>query len=105
MKPLYTARHIAEAHVIRGYLESQGVTAVVRGDYLAGGIGELPADICKVWIVDDRDFGRANEVLKAFLRGEAARDHAHEQWPCPRCGEILEGQFTDCWNCGAPRPS
>jgi hypothetical protein len=80
------------------------VTAVVRGDYLAGGIGELPADICKVWIVDDRDFDRANEVLQAFLRGEAARAHAHEQWPCPHCGEILEGQFTDCWNCGTPRP-
>jgi len=104
MKPLHTARHATEAHLIRGYLESQGITAIVRGEYLAGGVGELPADLCKVWVIDDREFARADDLLRQFLRGEAAREHAHERWHCARCREDIEGQFTDCWNCGASRP-
>jgi Putative prokaryotic signal transducing protein len=104
MKPLHTARHVTEAHLIRGYLESQGIATVVRGEYLTGGIGELPADLCKVWVIDDSDFARADDLLQQFLQGEAARTHAHERWHCANCGENLEGQFTDCWNCGASRP-
>jgi hypothetical protein len=104
MKPLHTARHATEAHLIRGYLESHGISAVVRGEFLTGGIGELPADICKVWIMDDRELARADELLRQFLRGDAARAHAHQHWHCAGCGEAIEGQFTDCWNCGAARP-
>jgi hypothetical protein len=105
MKPLHSARHATEAHLIRGYLESQGIDAVVRGEFLAGGIGELPAGLCKVWVVDDSEFARADDLLQQFLRGEAARDYAHEQWRCEKCDETLEGQFTTCWNCGNVRPA
>jgi Putative prokaryotic signal transducing protein len=103
MKPLYSAQHAAEAHLIRGYLEAQGIHAIVRGEFLASGIGDLPADVCKVWVIDDADFTRADQCLREFLRGEAARAHAHEQWQCTRCNETLEGQFTTCWNCGGVR--
>ena len=103
MKPLHNARHATEAHLIRGYLESQGVKAIVRGEFLAGGVGELPADLCKVWVVDDRELARADDLLRQFLQGEAARTHAHEGWRCAQCNEDLEGQFTACWNCGAVR--
>ncbi len=104
MKPLHTARHAAEAHLILGYLESNGVQAIVRGEFLTGGIGELPADICKVWVIDDTDVSRAHELVRQFFRGEAASIHAHEHWCCTQCGEQLEGQFTACWNCGSTRP-
>ena len=103
MKPLYTARNIAEAHLLRGYLESQGVDAVVRGEYLLGAMGDLPGDLCKVCVMDDREFALADALLQRFLRGAAARD-PQAPWYCARCGEYLEGQFTDCWNCGASRP-
>lgn len=105
MKALHNARHAAEAHLIRGYLESFGIPALVRGEFLAGGIGELPADVCKVWVLDDSDHARAGDLLRQFFHGEAARDHAHERWRCVQCDESLEGQFTECWNCGASRPS
>ena len=103
MKPLHTARHATEAYLIRGYLESQGVNTVVRGEFLTGGIGELPADLCKVWVMDDRDFARADDLLRQFLQGAAARKYVHERWHCSACGEDLEGQFTACWNCGSAR--
>ncbi len=104
MKPVHTARHAAEAHLIRGYLQSEGINTIVRGEFLTGGIGELPADVCQVWVVADSDTDRAQALLREFLRGDAARAHAHERWRCPGCNENIEGQFTDCWNCGAARP-
>lgn len=104
MKPLHNARHATEAHLIRGYLESQGITVLVRGEFLAGGVGELPADLCKVWVVDDCEFARADELLRQFLQGTAAHEHVHEGWRCEPCNEYLEGQFTSCWKCGSVRP-
>lgn len=103
MKPVFTARHVTEAHLIRGYLQSHGIAAEVRGEFLAGGIGDLPAGLCKVYLVDEADLARADALVKQFLRGETAV-HAVASWRCAHCGEQLEGQFTDCWHCGTARP-
>lgn len=104
MKLLHTARHATEAHLIRGYLESQGIAALVRGEFLSGGIGELPADVCQVWVAIDHDAERAQGLLRQFLNGEASRTHAHKRWHCRQCNEDIEGQFTNCWRCGADQP-
>lgn len=103
MKSLYAARNIAEAHLIRGYLESEGIHAIVRGEHLLGAMGELPGDLCKIYVMDDSEFTRADRLLQQFLRGDLARAHAHAAWYCRSCNEAIEGQFTACWNCGVPR--
>ena len=103
MKLLHAARHAVEAHLIRGFLASNGIGAEVRGDYLTSGWGELPADVCAVWITEDSQFEEADALLKAFLKGSYARQFAADGWSCPACGETLEGQFTECWNCGGQR--
>ncbi len=28
---------------------------------------------------------------------------AAEPWSCAQCKESIDGQFTECWSCGAPR--
>lgn len=104
MKQIYAARHAADAHAVKGFLESQGIRSVVRGEFLAGGLGELPADVCSVWITDGAQFEQANELLIDFLKGTHARKFSGEHWQCPACSEALEGQFTTCWNCGTARP-
>ncbi len=104
MKSLHTARHAPEAHLIRSYLEARGIAAIVRGEHLIGGIGELPVDVCRVWIVEDQDFVRADELVREYLSGDAERLHRNAGWCCRGCGEDIEGQFTDCWRCGAARP-
>lgn len=104
MKQIHAARHAADAHAVKGFLESQGIEAVVRGEFLTGGLGELPADSCSVWITDDAQFEQANELLIDFLKGTNARRFSGENWQCPTCSEPLEGQFTTCWNCGTSRP-
>lgn len=102
MNPVFTARHPTEAHLVRGLLEAGGIRAEVRGDQLYSAFGELPV-LPTVWIVDPADGPEAGRLIGDFLRGSAARRYAHERWTCAGCGETLEGQFTDCWNCGAPR--
>lgn len=104
MKRVHVARHAPEAHVVRGFLESNGIDAIVRGDHLQGGWGELPVDLCAVWITDDSQFERANALLISFLKGDFARELKDQNWRCPNCGENLEGQFTECWSCGTRRP-
>jgi len=103
MKPVYTAKHPTEAHLVRGMLEAAGIRAEVKGDQLYGAYGELPV-LPTVWILDAARAAEADRLVIDFLHGGAARRHAHERWTCAQCGEVLEGQFTDCWKCGAPRP-
>jgi hypothetical protein len=104
MKQLHAARHAVEAHLIRGFLVSHGIIAEVRGEFLTSGWGELPTDVCSVWITDDAQFAAADELLKSFLKGSYARQFGGETWTCG-CGEKLEGQFTQCWRCGTARAS
>ena len=105
MKQVHVAKHAPEAHLIRGFLESNGIAAVVRGEFLTSGWGELPVDVCGVWIIDDAQYEQAHALLVSFLRGDLARQHRGEAWTCAGCGERLEGQFTQCWRCGAMRPA
>ena len=104
MKQIHTAKHAMEAHLVKGFLESNGIEAVVKGDYLTGGWGELPVDLCTVWITNDALYDRANALLVNFLRGDHAQAFRDDNWRCPQCGEQLEGQFTECWSCGSRKP-
>lgn len=105
MKRVHNARHMTEAHLVRGLLESHGIAAVVRGDFLTGGWGELPVDVCAVWVPDDARFAEADRLVQDFLKGALARIHGGEAWQCPHCHEAIEGQFTACWQCGTQRPA
>ena len=89
---------------MKGLLESSGIPAVVRGEFLTSGWGELPVDVCSVWIADDAQYERAQALLLSFLNGDLARELRSQNWRCSKCGEQLEGQFTSCWHCGSARP-
>ena len=103
MKQVHTAKHAPEAHIVKGVLESSGIEAIVRGEFLTSGWGELPVDVCSVWVADDAQYERAQAVLLSFLNGDLARELRSQNWRCGKCGEQLEGQFTSCWKCGTPR--
>ena len=63
MKAVFLAEHGFEAHLVRGRLEAEGIPAQVRGEWLAGALGELPATgLVTVW-VGDADEGRAVALL------------------------------------------
>jgi len=105
MKCVHNARHLTEAHLIRDLLESHGIEAMIRGEFLTGGWGELPVDACAVWVTDETRFREADDLLRDFLRGLPDSSAKSGHWSCPQCSEPLEPQFTACWKCGAPRPA
>ena len=102
MRLLYHPCHLADAHFVKQLLEHDGMRVIVRGEFLAGGIGELPADVLSVWIVDDQDAERAQAVLRELSRNRRTQQGG-VAWICATCGESLESQFTHCWQCGGAR--
>ncbi len=87
---------------LKGVLESNNIACLLRNEYLSGGAGELPINETwpELWVLNDEDLPRARELVDAAL---AAGKQPARAWVCPRCGELLEGQFEFCWNCGAER--
>ena len=98
MKRVYSTFNLAAAHHARNLLEAEGIRAVVRNEVLSSAMGELPPAECQpeVWILDAADFWRAEQVLRKPRPPQPA-------WQCASCGEGSEGQFTQCWRCGANR--
>jgi rubrerythrin len=62
-------------------------------------MGELPPAECQieVWVLREADFDKANEILRN------PRGRNDPPWKCSTCNETCEGQFTQCWSCGAYR--
>ncbi len=81
-------------------LETAGIRCEVRNRYLGAGVGELPPDQVapQLWLRDERDHAAA-----AALLDEWRRPAPLPPWSCPGCGEAVEGQFFQCWSCGATR--
>ena len=98
MKRVFSSFNLAAAHHVRNLLNAGGVRAVVKNEFLSSAMGDLPPAECQaeVWLLNDADLTRANELLlETHDQGEP--------WTCPRCGEKAEPQFAQCWQCGAQR--
>lgn len=66
MHIVYEAENIIDAHLVRGLLEQAGVPAFVLGEYLGGGIGELPASgLVRVGVAENH-IEAAEEALRAW---------------------------------------
>jgi hypothetical protein len=99
VKRIYSSFNRVAVHHAKNVLEVAGIPAVLRNEYLASAMGELPPAECQMelWVVDPRDARRAEELL-------FRRQPTGEPWVCG-CGERSEPQFTQCWKCGAYRES
>ena len=83
---------------LKNLLESHGINCVLKNENLGGAAGELPPTECwpELWLTDDKDYDEACRLVSA---GETIQP----PWTCGGCGEVLEGQFDRCWNCGEYR--
>ena len=90
--------------MIRLYLERNGVSAWLDNEsigtwaphYSPGG-GSLGVKV----MVSSADVARADELIKEMNADEDGPPP--QPWKCPECGEEIEGQFSQCWNCGMTR--
>jgi hypothetical protein len=100
MKLLLRCDHAIAAAHYAGALRAAGIDCEVRNTVLSGALGEIPFLECapQIWIRNPLDEARARELIERLRTPVAG-----EPWTCSRCGEVLEPQFAQCWNCGTPR--
>jgi hypothetical protein len=108
---LYVADGPADAHLLRGLLEAEGLTAFVRDDGMVPlqAVGFFKMETRpSVWVLsdDDAQHERAVAIADGYASGKGRPAAAvGEPWRCRACGETVEEQFTACWSCEVPRDS
>lgn len=91
MKPVYEAENALDANLAKGILSQSGISAVIKGEYLQGGIGDIPLAGLVTVIVDDDDELAAREVLRRWQNGELSLDAEstdHSDYHPPRYGSV-----------------
>jgi predicted Fe-Mo cluster-binding NifX family protein len=73
MKTVFDASSNIEAHLVMHQLQQAGIEAVIQGEYLQGGIGELPAAGNIRVMVGEDDVTEARQVIADW---DAAGDEA-----------------------------
>jgi hypothetical protein len=99
MRRLTQAPNIAIAALWADTLREAGIAATVQRQFLSSVAGEIPPDQClpEIWLMHDEQEAEARALLRALAHLPQRR------WKCA-CGELVEGGFESCWNCGRAMP-
>jgi len=98
VKKLYRAANLPDAHILRALLVQAGIQAHVFNENAQGGLGQLPFTEAwpEVWVSEDHDLGRAQEIVQAF----ECSPEVIASVRCPACAEENPTSFQLCWSCG-----
>ena len=101
MKRLITAPNLALATLWADLLSHAGIATTVQRAYASSIAGEVPPDqtLPELWVMDDDRLEAARRLL------DQLRHPVHRHWSCPGCGELVDGPFEQCWNCGTAMPT
>lgn len=104
MKKVFTADNFIQLDQLRALLLENGIDCMHKGETSIGAGaagGEVPPVIIRneLHVFEETDEPRAKQLIREFL---SAQVHPHD-WKCDKCGETIEKQFTQCWNCGVER--
>ena len=81
VKIVYRAENIIDANLVKAALADAGVQAFVAGEYLTGGVGQLPAMDLVTVMVGESDLERAAPIVEAIdaaLRESRGSDDSHD---------------------------
>jgi hypothetical protein len=100
MLRLTRAPNIAIAALWADALQQAGLSATVQRYFLGSVAGELPPDQClpEIWLTDHDDLPLAQQLL------HSVQNVPQRRWVCG-CGELVEGGFEQCWQCGQAMPA
>lgn len=103
MRKIYEHMDFARVGHFQSILESEGIATMIKNLGASVGIGEIPFTevFPELWVVNDEDYNRAMTALESYQPPEIENT---TDWTCPACGEFVEKQFGECWNCGELRP-
>lgn len=102
MKRIYSTKDPLMIGHLKNVLTTFGIKCVARKTDLISAAGELPPIECwpELWVIEDDKAAKAKDILKKTLAPIAS---VKKSWLCGGCGETIEGQFSECWNCGRDR--
>jgi putative signal transducing protein len=69
MMIIYHAANSLDAHMIKGLLEQFGIHAYIQGEYLQGGIGDLPVTGLVTVSVDNNNHREATKIVNEWQAG------------------------------------
>jgi hypothetical protein len=72
MIEVYRGSNYFEGQLLKGLMEQDGLQVFLNGTALQGGLGEVPALGHLSITVNDADRLRAEEIIKAYERGDYA---------------------------------
>lgn len=82
---IYNAANSLDAYMIKGLLKQYGIHAYVQGEYLQGGVGELPTIGLITLSVDDKHQAEGKKIINDW---ESASIIAEESSPSHVGGEL-----------------
>lgn len=89
-----------EADLTRERLEASGIEAYVSKDDAGGMRPDLQLTRGVRLLVVESEIETARKLLQPAGFDQTGGE---ESWTCPGCSEKIEGQFTECWQCGTSR--
>jgi hypothetical protein len=96
MNTVYSAQNISLLSIYQNILEGHGIRCWLKNQFLSAGVGDLPPIECWPQLcVDNADYEEAKRIVE-----EAMSHKVMTPWTCDSCGEVIEGQFSECWKCG-----
>ena len=103
MKRVYCSDDLVMAGHLKSLLDADGIECFLKNQYLTGGRGDLPLNECwpELWVTQDDCYEKAMKIIASVI---SSNDKVvGSDWRCS-CGEMIEGQFSSCWNCGKDKP-
>ncbi len=102
MKKVYTSSDNIMIGYLHSLLQDQKINCLIKNEMLQGAVGEIPSHEAwpEIWVLDDNE----ERLAKSFIEKVLQPDKWQREWQCG-CGEWIESQFTECWQCNCSRPS
>jgi hypothetical protein len=103
MTKVFENREIAIVGLMQSHLEAIGIPTVMRNQGLNQLGGEIPFNEIwpELWVVNDSDLEAARAIVVEFRSPPTGPPPL--PWTCLNCGETVDGNFAQCWNCDSPR--
>ena len=77
MKTVYEASNSIEAHMILNLLEQAGIFGRIDGEFLQGGMGELPASGIMRVQVEEQDYSSAEKIISEWEAEDSVQTEAN----------------------------
>lgn len=106
MKRVFSSDDGPVIEIVRTLLARGSIETAVFNENLAAATGTLPFFVARpeIWVIRDEDEQPARVIVARFESGDLLDELPKEPWSCPQCGHMIEGQFTECWQCDLPDP-